>query len=111
MIKQESKYFGKKGFTSPKNLKDELNVINVGQLDQLLEKLSIEKQLQKKGGKAFVDLGKLGYHKLLGAGKITQAVTVKVPSYSERAAQKIKEADGQILQEQKQTKPQRNKPQ
>lgn len=108
VIKHEPKYFGKKGFTSPKSLKGEINVINVGQLDELLDKLSIEKQLQKKRGKAFLDLEKLGYHKLLGAGKITQAVTVKVPSYSEDAARKIKEAGGQILEKQKQTKSQRN---
>jgi large subunit ribosomal protein L15 len=105
VIKHEPKYFGKKGFTSPKSLKGEINLINVGQLDELLDKLSIEKQLQKKGSKAFLDLEKLGYHKLLGAGKITQAVTVKVSSYSEGAARKVKEADGQILQGQKQTKP------
>ncbi len=106
VIKHEPKYFGKKGFTSPKSLKGEVNAINVGQLDELVEKLSMEKQLQKKEGKAFLDLEKLGYHKLLGAGKITQAITVKVPSYSEGAARKVKETGGQILQKQKQTKSQ-----
>lgn len=104
MIKHEPEYFGKKGFTSPKSLKGEINVINVGQLDELADKLSIEKQLEKKKGKPFLDLEKLGYHKLLGAGKVTQAITVKVPSFSEGAARKIKEAGGQILQERKQTK-------
>lgn len=109
VIKHEPKYFGKKGFTPPKSLKGEINVINVGQLDELADKLSMEKQLQqKKRGRAFLDLEKLGYHKLLGAGKITQAVTVKVPSYSEGAARKVKEAGGQILQEQKQTVSQKN---
>jgi len=104
VIKHEPKYFGKKGFTSAKSLKGEINIINVGQLDELLDKLSIEKQLQKKSGKAFLDLEKLGYQKLLGAGKITQAITVKVPSYSESAARKVKDAGGQIFQGQKQTK-------
>lgn len=104
VIKHEPKYFGKKGFTSAKSLKGEINIINVGQLDELLDKLSIEKQLQKKSGKAFLDLEKLGYKKLLGAGKITQAITVKVPSYSGSAARKVKDAGGQIFQGQKQTK-------
>lgn len=104
MIKHEPKYFGKKGFTSPRSLKSEINVINVGQLNELLDKLSTEKQLRKKESKPFLDLEKLGYHKLLGAGKITQAVTIKVPSYSEGAARKVKEAGGQILQEQKRAK-------
>ncbi len=104
MTKYEPNYFGKKGFTSPKSLKGEINIINVGQLDELLDKLSIEKKLQKKGSKAFLDLEILGYHKLLGAGKINQPVTVKVPSSSESAARKVQEAGGQILQGQKQTK-------
>lgn len=108
VIKHEPKYFGKKGFTSPKSLKSEINAINVGKLDELVDKLSMKKQMQKRGRKAFLDLEKLGYHKLLGAGKITQAVTVKVPSYSESAARKVKEAGGQVLQGQKQTKSQRN---
>jgi large subunit ribosomal protein L15 len=104
VIKNEPNYFGKKGFRSPKSLRGEINIINVGQLDELLDKLSIGRQLQKKAGKPFLDLEKLGYQKLLGAGKITQAVTVKVPSYSEGAARKIKEVGGQILQEPRQTK-------
>jgi large subunit ribosomal protein L15 len=103
VTKHEPKYFGKKGFTSPKSLKGEINTINVTQLDELLDKLSLGKKLQKKGGKTFLDLEKMGYHKLLGAGKITQAVTVKIPSYSESAARKVEDAGGQILQGQKQT--------
>jgi len=74
-------------------------VINVGQLNEILDKLAVEKQLQKKQGKAFIDLEKLGYKKLLGAGKITRPVTVKVPLCSEIAAQKITRAGGQILKE------------
>jgi len=38
VIKNEPKYFGKKGFRSPKSLKGKINAINVGQLDELLEK-------------------------------------------------------------------------
>jgi large subunit ribosomal protein L15 len=108
VIKNEPKYFGKKGFRSPKSLKGKINAINVGQLDELLDKLNMEKQLQKKKGKPFLDLEKLGYHKLLGAGKISQAVTVKALSYSESAVRKIQEVGGQIFQEQKQTKSQGN---
>ena len=99
MIKHEPEYFGKKGFTSPKSLKRKPNVINVGQLNEILDKLAVEKQLQKKQGKAFIDLEKLGYKKLLGAGRITQPVTVKVPFCSEIAAQKIMKVGGQILRE------------
>jgi large subunit ribosomal protein L15 len=92
VIKYEPDYFGKKGFTSPKSLKRKVNAINVGTLDELAEKLST-----KKEGKLFIDLESLGYTKLLGTGKVTKPLTVKVPSCSKSAAEKIKEAGGQIL--------------
>jgi len=75
----------------------------VGQLDELVDKLSREKQLEKEKGKPFLDLERLGYHKLLGAGKIAQGIVVKVPSFSEVAARKVREAGGEIFLEQKQT--------
>jgi len=93
VIKYEPDYFGKRGFTSPKSLKQKVNVINVGTLDELAERLSTE----KKKGKFFIDLETLGYTKLLGAGKVTKSLIVKVRSYSKSAAEKIKDASGQIL--------------
>jgi len=97
-IKYEPDYFGgKKGFTSPKSLKQKINVINVGELDELIDKLSAEKQLEKKEGKDYLDLEKLGYQKLLATGKVTKPVLVKVATHSENAAKKIEEAGGQIL--------------
>jgi len=97
VIKYEPDYFGKKGFTSPKSLKQKINVINVGQLDELINKLTREKQLKKRGNNAFLDLDKMGYHKLLATGKITKPILVKVATHSENAAKKIEDAGGQIL--------------
>ncbi|MDI6904979.1 MAG: uL15 family ribosomal protein [Candidatus Bathyarchaeia archaeon] len=93
VIKYEPDYFGKRGFTSPKSLRQKVNGINVGTLDELAEKLSAE----KKEDKFFIDLESLGYTKLLGAGKVTKPLIVKVRSYSKSAAEKVKEAGGQIL--------------
>jgi large subunit ribosomal protein L15 len=95
VIRYEPDYFSKKGFTSPKSLKQETKVINVGKLDEIAEKVSGEKE----EGKIVVDLEKLGYTKLLGTGKVTKALSVKIPSYSKSAAEKIKEAGGQVLSE------------
>jgi len=94
VIKYEPDYFGKKGFTSPKNLKRKVNVINVGVLDELAEKLSM-----KREGKLFIDLESFGCTKLLGAGKVTKPLIVKAPSCSKSAAEKIREAGGQVLLE------------
>jgi len=97
VVKYEPDYFGKKGFTSPRSLKQKINVINVGELDELVDKLEEGKKLEKREGKAFLDLDKFGYQKLLATGKITKPVLVKVAAHSENAAKKIEDAGGQIL--------------
>lgn len=95
VIKYDPDYYSKTGFTSPKSfrLRHRVNIINVGALDGLAEKFAVE---QAKG-KMLVDLENLGYSKLLGSGKITKPLVVKVPSFSESAAEKVKEAGGEIL--------------
>lgn len=98
-IKYEPNHFGRRGFTSPQSLKQKVNVINVGKLNELVEKLDAEKQLEKRRGKSFLDLEKLGYQKLLATGTIDKPVLVRVESWSENAAKKIEEAGGQILKE------------
>jgi large subunit ribosomal protein L15 len=39
VLRYEPEYFGKKGFTSPKSLRREVKIINVGELDEVAEKL------------------------------------------------------------------------
>jgi large subunit ribosomal protein L15 len=95
VIKYEPDYFGKKGFTPPKSLKEKVKTVNIGKLDEIAEKLSTKKE----DGKLFVDLTSFGYTKLLGAGKITKPLVVKVALCSKSAAEKIKEAGGEILTE------------
>jgi len=95
VIKYEPDYYGKVGFTSPKSLKQEVNVINVGMLEGMVGKSSGEKEKDK----SFIDLEALGYTKLLGTGRITEPVVVKVARCSKSAVEKIKKAGGQILTE------------
>lgn len=99
VIKYEPDYFGKKGFTSPKSLKREENVINVGELEELVEKLANTGMIAEKNGKMFIDLEKLGYTKLLGTGKINKPLIVKINAFSETAAEKLQKVGGQILRE------------
>jgi large subunit ribosomal protein L15 len=76
-----------------------VNVINVGTLDGLAERFAVEREK----GKFFIDLESLGYTKLLGTGKMTRPLVIKVPAVSKSAAEKIREAGGQILQEKQET--------
>ena len=103
IIKYEPDYFEKRGFTSQKALNRKFNIINVGELDELADKLAAEEKLERKEKKIFLDLDKLGYDKLLGMGKIANPILVRVAANSEVAAKKIEEAGGQILKEKNQT--------
>lgn len=101
VIRYEPDYFGKRGFKTPQSIKGKGRPINIGQVDQLIAKLSLEGQLVKKQGKPYIDLGALGYSKLLAAGKLTKPAMIKVASYSENAFKKIGEAGGKIMGEPK----------
>lgn len=93
VIRYDPDYFSKTGFTSPKSLRRKVNALNVGELDEIAEKLSVEKEKNK----FLIDLESLGYTKLLGSGKVTKPLTVKIASCSESASQKIKAAGGEVL--------------
>ncbi len=93
VIRYEPNYFGKRGFTCPRSLRQNITITNVGKLDQMAEEISAEK------GKYLIDLEGLGYNKLLGTGKVTKPLTVKVASCSKSATQKIKDAGGEVLAE------------
>jgi large subunit ribosomal protein L15 len=95
VIKYEPEYYSKVGFTSPKSLRHEVKTINVGSLNRISANLPAEKQEDK----TIVDLAALGYTKLLGTGKITKPLVIKVASCSKSAAEKVKNAGGQVLME------------
>ncbi len=88
----EPDYFGKHGFTSPQSLKQKERTLNLEKLQELSQALPLEE------GKSRVDLTRLGYTKLLGSGQITKPVIVTIESFSKTAAEKIKEAGGEIVQ-------------
>jgi large subunit ribosomal protein L15 len=99
VVKYEPDYFGKTGFTSPKSLKRKTNVINVGSLEGVASEFSTKTEK----GKILLDLKNLGYTKLLGTGRISEPLTVRVGMCSKSAAEKVKKAGGQILLEKEQT--------
>ncbi len=82
-------YFNKSGFRSPKALHTIVNVINISKLTEIAQAANA----------TTVDLTAMGYTKLLGTGKITQALTVTVPACSAAAAKKIEAAGGKVITE------------
>ena len=84
VVTSEPNYFGKHGFTSPQSLHTNDNPINLITLDQLV-----------KGSE--INLTELGYTKLLGTGKITKPLTIKVATFSKTAQEKVSQAGGKIV--------------
>jgi len=93
-LKHEPDYFKKDRFKSPTGRKED-NIVNLKELEEIASKLTPRRK--KRNVKVLIDLEEMGYDKLLGEGKITIPVSVKVPSVSETALRKIEEAGGEVL--------------
>ncbi len=70
--------------------------LNVGDLDEIAEKLKELGLAELEGDTFKVNLGSLGYHKLLGRGKISKKMVVKVNFATEMAKQKVEAVGGVI---------------
>ena len=90
-------YVGKKGFISIPQKQRERKALNLGQLSAMVDRLVSEKKAQIEDQKVSIDLGQLGFKKLLGMGSISRAVRVRVDQCSESALKKLKEAGGEAL--------------
>ena len=97
VVKYEPDYFGKHGFKPPRSKFLKVQAINVGQLEELVDKLEAEGKLEVREGLPYVDLAALGYDKLLGRGSISRPVLVRVKAFTELAEKKISEAGGRII--------------
>jgi len=79
VIKHEPDYFGKHGFKRH-TIKEKQKEVNVGELDKRLDEL-VNKELVRQEGDIYkIDLGKLGFDKLLGGGKVKHKLGGKIVS-------------------------------
>lgn len=81
VVKYEPEHFGKRGF---KTGKGKIKAINLQDLDIIA----------KKENKKEIDVTALGYQKVLGSGKLTQALTVKAKYFSKQAIKKLEQSGG-----------------
>ena len=89
-------YFGKHGFVSKPQLQAD-NTISFRDIEDKLSRWIEAKQASQEAGMITVDLGKLGYDKLLSTGKITKKVKITIPKAAANAAEKIKKAGGELV--------------
>jgi large subunit ribosomal protein L15 len=98
VIKYAPTWFGKKGFNPPRiRVGYRPATINLGELQELIDRLEASGQVEREGDLIVVDLASMGIHKLLGRGSIKRPVKVIVPYASEQAVTKVEEAGGTVV--------------
>ena len=73
-----------------------LNTINFKDIEIKLPNLIKKGIIKDNKGTFEINLTKMGYDKLLGTGKVTKKLNIKIKSFSKSAAEKIKNAGGKI---------------
>ncbi len=95
-LKHPEYLWGAHGFTSH-HPKEEISTINIGVLNENIDSL-VENGFAKLDGDIYeVDLSKIGINKLLGKGKVTKKMRVKVKYASSNAVEKIEDVGGEVV--------------
>ena len=92
----KERYFGKFGFVS-KTPKVKINTINIGFIEQNIDKFLLNNLISKEHEFYVVELEKLGFNKLLGDGSVSVKFKIKAPYASKIAVEKVKEAGGEVV--------------
>ena len=98
VIKYDPKHFGRYGFKRPRRFSEgKIKTINVGQLEERLETFYKKGYAKKVGKTTEVDLNLAKIDKLLGAGKLSKPLHIKVNFATEKAKLKVEESGGKIF--------------
>ena len=100
IVKYDPDHFGHHGFKRPQSVVRSKVTVNLSEIELALPALSKDGFAAEKDGKWTVDLTKMGIDKLLGSGRISTPISIKVPEASASALEKLKAAGGNIMKEQ-----------
>jgi large subunit ribosomal protein L15 len=98
VLKYERDHFGKRGFQRPPELTWRPPSINVGELEELVDRLEREGRLEVMEGRPLLDGFKLGFLKVLGGGVVSRPIVVRAQAFTKRAADKLREAGGEAVE-------------
>ena len=91
LVKYAPDHFGRHGFKRPPEILKEEHIINLRTIETNFEKWKNTGYIKEEQGKFVVDLTALGYTKLLGTGKLTRPMIIKVEKVSRNVEEKLKE--------------------
>lgn len=89
------KYYGKHGFKM-KGMVESIGVINLSQIELMLERLIREGAASKSKEGVEIDLPKAGFNKLLGSGRISSKINLRVDYASAKSIEKVQAAGGKV---------------
>ncbi|MCD6414836.1 MAG: uL15 family ribosomal protein [Candidatus Diapherotrites archaeon] len=87
IVKYAPDWFGNTGMPR-ETIRPKPKSVNVDYLSQYAEKHKLKE----------VDATELGFEKVLGGGKITNAITIEAKTFTKKAIEKIKEAGGKAVE-------------
>lgn len=91
-------YGRKKGFRFRESRElEKPRVINLGQVQQNLEKWLLEGKIKKSGEVYEINLSELGYDKLLGSGKLDAKAKIVVGKAAKNVGEKLKESKSELI--------------
>lgn len=99
VVKYCPDYFGHHGFKRPQSVVCDKVTMNLSEVEQALPSMAKDGFAVQKDSKWSVDLTKMGVDKLLGSGRISTAISVKVAEASATALEKLKSAGGTLVKE------------
>jgi large subunit ribosomal protein L15 len=94
---KEGWMYGKHGFHRPPAIVARASSVNIGELDELSLYLLEAGAATEKDGAVAIDLGELGFDKLLGNGRVSKKYVISVEAASASAKAKVEELGGQII--------------
>ena len=97
MYERVGRVWGAHGFKRPKSVVSANNSINLKTIEENADSWIAEGIATKKGKVVSVDLGEMGYDKLLGTGSTNQSYKITISAASAKAVEKIEAAGGEIL--------------
>jgi large subunit ribosomal protein L15 len=97
MLKYDRDHFGRHGFKRPQEVVSAKITMNVGEVQESIDKLVADGYAEVKGDRTVVDLSKMGVDKLLGSGNVSQKLEIVVAESSAKAKEKVQSAGGAIV--------------
>ena len=97
MYERVGRVWGAHGFKRPQSVVSANNSINLKTIEENCNSWIADGIATKKGKTISVDLGEMGYDKLLGSGSTKQTYKLTISSASTKAVERIEAAGGEVI--------------